>query len=319
MELTQILAELASAAIAQRGFDPSAMAKLSGNAFYGDTGNGAQRLAGFASALSAAGADEAKIDRISTILEAVDTAANESLDHIVGRTRRDQDDLTDGELAFLVSYLKATRNLDADPNETDTMSFEAPDVGSSSSQPIGSGDSGGGGGGGGGSGPIITAKNVAPTKVPGWRPILDDLHALLVQYESGKRRVAHLAIRALVDGLIDPQLKVIAEEYVFDRMASPRFAKDEKFIRRFGMPLEPEPETVPGPVPPNPPQLPPVKTADELAWESVRATIDAMFAELASGNTDAASKLFALRDAIPEGDPKRLVAERYIDRRFAEA
>lgn len=314
MELKQILAELASAAIAERGFDPAAMAKLSGNAFYGDTGNGAQRLTGFASALSEAGADEAKIDRISTILEAVDTAANESLDHVVGRTRRDQDDLTDGELAFLVSYLKATRNIDADPNETDTMSFEAPDVGNTTSGPI-VGDNGGGGGSGGGSGPFTPARNIPPTKVEGWTELLDEFHALFIRYESGERRVAHLAIRKRVSEQADPQLKAIAEEYVFERMASPRFAKDEKFLRKFGFPLEPGPDSVPE----LPAPAPPVETPQEIAWKPVRASIDALFVERAAGNADAASRLFALRDAIPEGDPMRQVAERYIDGCFAKS
>lgn len=126
MSLDQTMVELASAALAQKGFDPAKTPDVSGNPFFGDggSGTGAMLVPDFMEALVAAGSDEVKNGRIIEMIQVVDSSANEHATNVIGHAKKAMPDLKDGELAFLVSYLKATRDIDADPNETDKLVFK---------------------------------------------------------------------------------------------------------------------------------------------------------------------------------------------------
>jgi len=120
------MVELASAALAQKGFDPAKTPDVSGSPFFGDggSGTGAVLVPDFMIALAAAGSDEARNARIIETIQAVDDSANEHATNVLGHAKKTVPDMKDGELAFLVSYLKATRGIDADPNETDKLVFK---------------------------------------------------------------------------------------------------------------------------------------------------------------------------------------------------
>lgn len=126
--IEDVLVAVAKAAIAESGFDAEQAAVLHGLPFYGSAGSGAAALPGFLTALAAEGADGDKIARITAVLTAVDAAADDSQTGVIGRTKLAVADLTDGEAQFLASYLKATRKLDADPNERPARPAPAPPV-----------------------------------------------------------------------------------------------------------------------------------------------------------------------------------------------
>lgn len=252
MSLQDSMAALAAAALSRKAFSPANVPELAGSAFFGDDGTGAVYIADFSEALNAAGSDEVRTGRILTSIKAVDDSANLAPTGIFARVKREIPDLAKGELAFLVSYVKATRDIDADPNETERTAHEIPYVPPPPKR-----------GGPEGTAPIDTIK---PTEVDGWIERLDAFHALFVRYEApnNERRVL-LEIRALAKAQTDPALKAIAEKYVMERTINPRLIKDPAFLRHFGVPVDPEPADRPAPEP--------AKTPEVIAWEKAISEI----------------------------------------------
>lgn len=231
MSLQDSMAEFASAALSRREFSPGKVPELAGNAFFGEEGTGAAYIADFSEALAAAGSDEVRTGRILTSIKAVDDSANIAPTGIFARAKKEIPDLAKGEIDFLVSYLKATRDADVDPNEKERTVHDINFV------PPPPRDKKGGTAG--------RDAKVIPAKLEGWIELHDKFHALFVRYEApnNERRVL-LDIRALAKAQTDPELKVTAEKYVIARTITPRLIKDSDFLSHFGVPVDPDPPEV---------------------------------------------------------------------------
>lgn len=306
MSLDATMSELAAAAVGQRGFDHANTPELSGNPFFGDggTGAGATLIADFGIALGAATADQAVIGRIFAIITSVDETANASPLCVIGRLRKTVTDLTDGERAFLSSYLKATRDIDADPNETELPTFTPPRT------PIVVPPVPGRGFGGGAAPVAAQPADPNPRDMPDWLPLLDQLHALFVRFEGGERK-ALVEIRKAVLDTVDPALKVIAEKYFWARTANPRVVGDVEFRRHFGVPVDPEPPAAPAPEPPAPT---PGTTA---GWRDLLDQLHALFLRYEAGEAAALHEIRKAVDDLPDGPLKAFAAE-YVDERLAD-
>lgn len=119
MDLTQQLREMGAALIAGTGFEESQAPDMKGKAFFGATADPIPTLWGeFLTALNGIQEDKVRNARLMKVMKRVDVLADDKAGLVIGRIKGEFTDLTAAELAFIVSYLKICRGVEAKADET---------------------------------------------------------------------------------------------------------------------------------------------------------------------------------------------------------
>lgn len=303
MSNQESMAALASAALSRAAFNPATVPELAGNAFFGDEGTGAVYIPDFSEALAAAGSDEDRTSRILTAIKAVDDSANIAPSGIFARAKKEIPDLAKGELAFLVSYLKATRDIDADPNEKERVVHEIHYV----PPPSRTGQAG--------AGPAEPNRPAAEPRREA-RPQRTDGARRDERDDRPQRGDDRNARRGGRPGEEAQVQKHPCEVEFHIRIGG----KDSEEVSRLTADLyelfQRKTVTVEVPAPIAAQPAPPEKSPDDIAFEALLPEIEALFTAKADGDAAATSALFALHERFPEGSALRDKVDSYVNARI---